>query len=114
MEVGLQSNFKLSENIFTIFDLSGNMKINGLNNLLGFMIFFLFIASCFNEDSLINSVDDTEVILVVNDEGVTSKTFKKVFNKQKKIFRFQDTQDIKPEELIWIKNRFLQKKDYYQ
>ena len=71
------------------------------------MIFFLFIASCFNEDSLINSVDDTEIILVVNDEGVTSKTFKKVFNKQKKIFRYQDTLDIKPEELIWIKNRVL-------
>ena len=83
------------------------MKRNRLNNMLRFIVILLFLNSCFNENALIDSVSDNKVLLIINDEGVTSKKFKKVFDKQRKIFRIQDTLNLKPEELIWIKNRAL-------
>ena len=75
--------------------------------MLRFIVILLFLNSCFNENALIDSVSDNEVLLIINDEGVTSKKFKKMFDRQKKIFRVQDTGHLKPEELIWIKNRAL-------
>ncbi len=83
------------------------MKSNRLNNALGFTIFLLFIISCFNENPIIDSVNDNKILLIINGEGVTAKIFKKVFDTQRKVFRIQDAQDLKPEELIWIKNRVL-------
>ena len=75
--------------------------------MLRLFVFFLFLNSCLNENALIDSVSDNEVLLIINDEGVTSKKFKKVLDRQKKIFRVQDTGHLKLEELIWIKNRAL-------
>ena len=46
-------------------------------------------------------------MLTINDEKITSKKFKKVLVAQKKIFRVQNYQELKPEEIIWIKNRVL-------
>jgi len=83
------------------------MKRNRLNNMLRFIVLFLFLNSCVNENALIDSASDNEVLLIINDEDVTSKKFKKVFDRQSKIFRVQDTRHLKPEELIWIKNRAL-------
>ena len=50
---------------------------------------------------------DNEVVLTINDEKITLKQFKKELIAQKKIFRVQNTQELKPEELIWVKNRVL-------
>jgi len=83
------------------------MKINRLNNMLRFIVVLLFLNSCLNENALIDPVSDNEVLLIINDESVTSKNFKKVLDRQRKIFRVQDTRALKPEELIWIKNRAL-------
>jgi len=83
------------------------MKTNQLNNVWIFVVFLLFINSCFSENALRDSVSENEVLLVINDEGITLKNFRKVFDKQRKIFRIQDSRQLKPEELIWIKNRVL-------
>ena len=80
------------------------MKRNRLNNMLRFIVVLLFLNSCLNENALIDPVSDNEVLLIINDESVTSKNFKKVLDRQRKIFRVQDTRALKPEELIWIRS----------
>ncbi len=65
------------------------------------------LASCFNDNSSTNTLKNDEVILRVNGENITSEQFKKVLMGQTKIFRVQNTQNLKLEELIWIKNRVL-------
>ena len=72
MEVGLQDNYKLSEKSFTILFFKRNMKKNRLNNILRFIVILLFLNSCFNENALIGAVSDNEVLLIINDEGITS------------------------------------------
>ena len=79
MEVGLQDNYKLSAKSFTILYFNRDMKINRLNNMLRFIVVLLFLNSCLNENALIDPVSDNEVLLIINDESVTSKNFKKVY-----------------------------------
>jgi len=69
------------------------------------MIFLL--NSCFNNDPSANFIVDNEVVLTINDEKVTSKQFKKMLVEQKKIFKVQNIQELKLEELSWFKNRVL-------
>ena len=73
--------------------------------LLLVMIFLL--NSCFNNDPSANFIVDNEVVLTINDEKVTSKQFKKMLVEQKKIFKVQNIQELKLEELSWFKNRVL-------
>ena len=63
--------------------------------------------SCFGSNPSESLIADNETVLRINDEKITSKQFKKVLAWQKKIFRVQNTQKLKQEELIWIKNRVL-------
>jgi len=44
---------------------------------------------------------------VVNDEKITSKHFKNELTKQKKIFKIKNANELKLEELVWLKNRVL-------
>ncbi len=74
--------------------------------LLSVMIIML-LNSCFDNNPSVNFIVDDEVVLEINDEKVTSKQFKKMLVGQKKIFRFQNIQELKPEELSWFKNRVL-------
>ena len=83
------------------------MKRNRIYRTSIIIVLLLFINSCFNENELIDSVADNEVLLIINDENITSKIFKKVFETQRKIFRVQDPKDLKPEELAWVKNRVI-------
>ena len=65
------------------------------------------LSVCFENNPSKSSIADNKVMLTINDEKITSKQFKKALNGQKNIFRVQDTQELKREELIWIKNRVL-------
>jgi parvulin-like peptidyl-prolyl isomerase len=67
----------------------------------------MLLNSCFDNNSSVNFIVDDEVVLEINDEKVTSKQFKKMLVRQKKIFRVQNIQELKPEELSWFKNRVL-------
>ena len=67
----------------------------------------LLINSCFDNDPSANFIVDNEVVLTINDEKITSKQFKKMLVEQKKIFKVQNIQELKLEELTWFKNRVL-------
>ena len=71
------------------------------------LVMILLINSCFNNDPSANYIFDNEVVLIINDEKITSKQFKKMLIEQKKIFKVQNIQDLKLEELSWFKNRVL-------
>ena len=77
MEVGLQSNYKLSAKNFAILDSNGSMKTNRLKKVFGFIILSLFSNSCFDENPSIDSVNEKEILLIINAEGITSQKFKK-------------------------------------
>ena len=70
------------------------------------IIIIILLNSCFNNPSA-DLVADNDIVLRINDEKVSSKQFKKIFIEQKKIFKVQNTQELKPEELTWFKNRVL-------
>jgi len=105
----LQNNFILFAKTFRVLDCRISMKRNRINRASIIIVLLLFINSCSNENTLIDSVTDNEVLLIINDQNITAKIFKKVFEKQKKIFRIQDVKNLKAEELIWIKNRVIDK-----
>jgi len=67
----------------------------------------IILNSCFDNNPSADFVLDNEVVLVINDEKVTSKQFKNMLVAQKKIFKVQNIQELKPEELSWFKNRVL-------
>ena len=67
----------------------------------------ILIYSCFDNDPSANFIVDNEVVLTINDEKITSKQFKKMLVEQKKIFKVQNIQELKLEELTWCKNRVL-------
>jgi len=67
----------------------------------------IILNSCFDSNPSANFIDDNEIVLIINDEKITSKQFKKKLIGQKKIFRVQNIQELKPEELSWFKNRVL-------
>jgi len=52
-------------------------------------------------------MQDDEIVMVVNNVDITTSQFKKVFDSQKKIFKVNSSKKIKPEELVWLKNRVL-------
>ena len=74
--------------------------------LFSIMIIIL-LNSCFDNNPSVNFIVDDEIVLIINDEKVTSKQFKKMLVGQQKIFRVQNIQELKPEELSWFKNRVL-------
>ena len=71
------------------------------------LVMILLINSCFDNDPSANFIVDNEVVLTINDEKITSKQFKKMLVEQKKIFKVQNIQELKLEELTWFKNRVL-------
>ena len=72
-----------------------------------FVMIIMLLNSCFDNNPSVNFIVDDEVVLDINGEKVTSKQFKKILVGQKKIFRVQNIQELKPEELSWFKNRVL-------
>jgi parvulin-like peptidyl-prolyl isomerase len=67
----------------------------------------LLLNSCFDNNPLAGSIAKDTVVLTINDEKINTAQFDKVLNAQKKIFRVQSLEDLKPEELTWIKTRAL-------
>tara|TARA_B100000686_G_scaffold238647_1_gene246837 strand:- start:2298 stop:3269 length:972 start_codon:yes stop_codon:yes gene_type:complete len=83
------------------------MKMNQLIKIYGFLILIFCNASCSNDHESIDSSFDNEVVLIINKEKVTTNHFKKVTDRQKRIFKIQDIKVLKAEELVWLKNRVL-------
>ena len=71
------------------------------------LVMIIILNSCFDNNPSANFTVDNEVVLIINDEKVTSKQFKKMLVGLKKIFKVQNTQELKPEELSWFKNSVL-------
>ena len=71
------------------------------------LVVIIILNSCFDNNPSANFTVDNEVVLIINDEKVTSKQFRKMLVGQKKIFKVQNTQELKLEELSWFKNRVL-------
>tara|TARA_B100000686_G_scaffold274846_1_gene293095 strand:- start:1393 stop:2325 length:933 start_codon:yes stop_codon:yes gene_type:complete len=67
----------------------------------------IILNSCFDNNPSTNFIVDNEAVVIINDEKVTSKQFKKMLVAQKKIFKVQNIQELKIEELSWFKNRVL-------
>ena len=65
------------------------------------------LNSCFNNNSRMEAIGSDQVVLSVNGEKITVKQFEKVLKAQKKIFRVQNFEELKTEELVWIKTRGL-------
>jgi len=65
------------------------------------------LNSCFDNNSRMEAIGSDQVVLTVNGEKITGKQFEKVLNAQKKIFRVQNFEELKTEELVWIKTRGL-------
>ena len=65
------------------------------------------LNSCFDNNSRMEAIGSDQVVLTVNGEKITAKQFDKVLNAQKKIFRVQNFEELKKEELVWIKTRGL-------
>jgi parvulin-like peptidyl-prolyl isomerase len=74
-----------------------------------FLIFsvILLLNSCFDSNPPAGSLADDAIVLIINDEKITAKQFDKVLSAQKKIFRIRNFEELKPEELVWIKTRVL-------
>lgn len=83
------------------------MKVNLVYKLFGFMAILLCSNSCFSENPRVGFVPDREIVMTINKEDISAGQFKKAFDGQRKIFKVQNAQELKPEELIWIKNRVL-------
>ena len=64
-------------------------------------------SACFENNPSKISMPDNKTVLTVNDEKINFKQFKKELAGQKKIFRIHNPQELKPEEIMWIKNRSL-------
>ena len=71
------------------------------------MSVIFFLNSCFDNNSRMEAIGSDQVVLTVNGEKITVKKFDKVLNTQKKIFRVQNFEELKTEELVWIKTRGL-------
>ena len=65
------------------------------------------LNSCFDNNSRMEAIGSDQVVLTVNGEKITVKQFDKVLNAQKKIFRVKNFEELKTEELVWIKTRGL-------
>jgi parvulin-like peptidyl-prolyl isomerase len=67
----------------------------------------LFLSSCFDNTLPTGRTADDMVVLIINDEKINAKKFGKVLTAQKKLFRVQNYEELKEEELLWIKTRVL-------
>jgi len=67
----------------------------------------LFLNSCFDNNPPAGAIANGTVVLTINDEKINTIQFDKVLSAQKKIFRVQSLEELKPEELVWIKTRVL-------
>ena len=65
------------------------------------------LNSCFDNNSRMNAIGSDQVVLTVNGEKITAKQFDKVLNAKKQLFRVQNFEELKTEELVWIKTRGL-------
>ena len=65
------------------------------------------LSACFENNPSKSSISDNETVLTINDDKINFKQFKKELTGQKKIIRIHNTQELKPEELNWVKNRVL-------
>ena len=88
--------------------MSSSMKTKRLINIFGVVILFLLNNSCSNENASKDSLNvNNEVLIIINEDSIGVNLFKKVFLKQKKIFKVQNIKELKKEELVWLKNRVL-------
>ena len=71
------------------------------------MLMVYLLSACFENSPSKRLITDNETVLTINDDKINFKQFKKELTGQKKIFRIHNTQELKPEELIWVKNRVL-------
>ena len=67
----------------------------------------LNIASCSNGSSSYD-LDDSAIIIVINNEKISVDQFKVELKVHKKKFRVQGTKDLEVGELLWLKNATLQ------
>ena len=74
--------------------------------LLIVSVIFL-LNSCFDNNSRMEEIGSDQVVLTVNGEKITAKQFDKVLNAKKQLFRVQNFEELKTEELVWIKTRGL-------
>jgi parvulin-like peptidyl-prolyl isomerase len=65
------------------------------------------LSSCFDNNSPAGTVVDDMVVLIINDEEINAKQFDKVLTAQKKLLRVQKFEELKEEELVWIKTKVL-------
>ena len=65
------------------------------------------LNSCFDNNSRMKAIGSDQVVLTVNGEKITAKQFDKVLNAKKQLFRVQNFEELKTEELVWIKIRGL-------
>ena len=65
------------------------------------------LSSCFDNKLSTDTTADDMVVLIINDEEINAKQFGKVLTAQKKLFRVQNFEELKEEELVWIKTRVL-------
>ena len=65
------------------------------------------LNSCFDNNSRMEAIGSDQVVLTVNGEKITAKQFDKVLNAKKQLFRVQNFEELKTEELVWIKIRGL-------
>jgi parvulin-like peptidyl-prolyl isomerase len=72
-----------------------------------FVSIILLLNSCFDNPSPAVSISDDTDVLTINNEKINVKQFDKVLSAQKKKFRVQKFEELKPEELVWIKTRVL-------
>jgi parvulin-like peptidyl-prolyl isomerase len=67
----------------------------------------LFLSSCFDNKLPAETIADDIVVLIINDEEINVKQFNEVLIAQKNIFKVKKNEELKEEELIWIKIRVL-------
>jgi parvulin-like peptidyl-prolyl isomerase len=67
----------------------------------------LFLSSCFDNNLPVGTIADDMVVLIINDEEINVKQFNEVLIAKKKLFRVKENEELKEEELIWIKIRVL-------
>jgi parvulin-like peptidyl-prolyl isomerase len=67
----------------------------------------LFLSSCFDNNLPAGTIKDDTVLLIINDDEINANDFYKVLTAQKKTFRVQNFEELKEEELVWIKTRVL-------
>ena len=76
-------------------------------NLTIIVSVIISLSSCFDNNLPAGITEDNMVVLIINDEEIYAKQFGKVLTAQKKMFKVQSFEELKKEELVWIKTRVL-------